>query len=432
MASKTIGNLAKMSKLFQPMSIEILDKRNKEVSKNFKLLSNYGIIKSVNTGMYALLPLGMRALNKLIDLVDKEMAKIGAEKILLPALTSTALWKRSDRYDSNKTELFTVTDRHNKEYILSPTCEEQICDLISSMGHLPHKLLPLRLYQISSKWRDEMHPRLDLLRSREFVMKDLYTFDSSLEYAQQTYNLVCKSYDNIFKKLGIKYVKAVGNVGTIGGLSSHEYHYITEAGEDIVLRCPSCDFSINETIADTSNCPGCKTELHKHTTAEVGHTFLLNTKYSKPFQVKYLEYNEINTAAMGCFGLGLSRILMLAVETLSINNEMRWPVKLAPYTACVIPPKVGSKEEATSAYVQQLSEILCKRDIDAILDDRTRFTIGKRMLYARATGYPYIIVIGKAATQSTPLFELHDLNNSVSHEFTLEQLDNYFADIDLS
>ncbi|KYM96362.1 putative prolyl-tRNA synthetase, mitochondrial [Cyphomyrmex costatus] len=434
MASKTkIVNLTRMSKMFQPLTTnESFDSGEKTevTSKSHKLMINYGIIKPVSIGMYAILPLGMRILNKLIDIVDKEMANIGAEKILLPALTPTKLWKKTDRYESNKTELFTVTDRHKKEYILSPTHEEAICDLISSAGqtvHIPTKLLPFKLYQISSKWRDEMKPRLGLLRSREFIMKDLYTFDTSLDNAQQTYDLVCESYNNIFRQIGIKYTKS--DMGTIGGLISHEYHYISDIGEDTILQCPSCQFSINQSISETKNCPKCKNELQSYTVAEVGHTFLLDTKYSKPLKALFIEQNKPTPMVMGCFGLGLTRIIMLAVEILSTNNEIRWPIKLAPYTVCIIPPKTGSKEESTTVYVEQLFEIFYKRNIDAILDDRTNYTIGKRLVFARALGYPYIIVIGKAATQSIPLFEIHDVNNSTYRELSLDQMSNYFDNI---
>ncbi|XP_071555239.1 probable proline--tRNA ligase, mitochondrial isoform X1 [Temnothorax nylanderi] len=433
MASKTkIINLTRMSKIFQPLatsgSLDSVEK-TEIASKGHKLMINYGIIKPVSIGMYALLPLGVRILNKLIELVDKEMANIGAEKILLPALTPAALWKKTDRLDSNKTELFTVIDRHKKMYILSPTYEEAICDLVSSVGQLSTKSLPLKLYQISSKWRDEMKPRLGLLRSREFIMKDLYTFDTNLDNARHTYDLVCESYNNIFRQIGIKYIKSIGDVGAIGGLMSHEYHYISDIGEDTILQCPSCNFSINQSISETTSCPECKNELHQHIAAEVGHTFLLDTKYSQPLKAMYVEQHKSKPMVMGCFGLGLSRIITLAAEILSTNNEIRWPIKLAPYTVCIIPPKAGSKEEDTSVYVEQLSEILCKRDIDAILDDRSHHTIGKRLVFARALGYPYIIVIGKAATQSVPLFEIHDVNNSTYRELSLDQISDYFDNI---
>ncbi|XP_071555016.1 probable proline--tRNA ligase, mitochondrial [Temnothorax nylanderi] len=215
------------------------------------------------------------------------------------------------------------------------------------------------------------------------------------------------------------------DVGAIGGLMSHEYHYISDIGEDTILQCPS----INQSISETTSCPECKNELHQHIAAEVGHTFLLDTKYSQPLKAMYVEQHKSNPMVMGCFGLGLSRIITLAAEILSTNNEIRWPIKLAPYTVCIIPPKAGSKEEDTSVYVEQLSEILCKRDINAILDDRTHHTIGKRLVFARALGYPYIIVIGKTATQSVPLFEIHDVNNSTYRELSLNQISDYFDNI---
>ncbi|KAL0130608.1 hypothetical protein PUN28_002325 [Cardiocondyla obscurior] len=433
MASKTkIINLARLSRVFHPLSTSgtLVGEETTEItSKSHRLMVDYGIIKPVSPGMYALLPLGMRVLDKLVKLIDKEMANIGAEKILLPALTLAKLWEKTDRYDVSKPELFTVADRHKKEYILSPTYEEAICNLMSLTGPFSTKLLPLKLYQISSKWRDEMKPRLGFLRSREFIMKDLYTFDTSLDNAKHTYNLVCESYNNIFRQLGVKYVKSIGDVGTIGGLMSHEYHYISDIGEDTILACPSCNFSINGNISETTNCLECKNKLNSHTVAEVGHTFLLDTKYSQPLKAMYIEQNKFKPMAMGCFGLGLSRIITLIVDILSTRNEIRWPVKLAPYTVCIIPPKDGSKEESTSIYVEQLFEILYKRNVDTILDDRSHYTIGKRLLFARALGYPYIIVIGKSATQTIPLFEIHDVNNSTCRELSLDQICDYFDNV---
>lgn len=185
--------------------------------------------------MYAYLPLALRVLNKLTTLVDNEMEKIGAQKILLPALTSASLWEKTDRYNNNKSELFILQDRTKKEYILSPvsyslilshylnhmnkhnminkcfiliqTCEETICNLLSSSGLVPLQILPVKLYQISSKWRDEMKPRHGFLRSREFLMKDLYTFDFTLNNAQETYEEVCEVYENIFKNIGVTFIK---------------------------------------------------------------------------------------------------------------------------------------------------------------------------------------------------------------------------------
>ncbi|XP_076241643.1 prolyl-tRNA synthetase 2-like protein, mitochondrial isoform X2 [Calliopsis andreniformis] len=333
----SVCNASKLSQLFKPITSTRPNAKKDIISKSYDNLLKYGIMKQINTGMYALLPLGLRVMNKLANLVENEMKRIGAQKIQLPALTSSHLWKKTNRLESNKTELFIVKDRHKKEYILSPTYEETICNLISSTGVLSPKLLPLKLYQISSKWRNEMKPRLGFLRSNEFIMKDLYTFDATLADAEKTYESVCNAYDNIFQKIGIATIKAVGDTGTIGGLKSHEYHYITDIGEDTVCICPSCKYSINKAIYNEKHCPQCKNTLFEQCTAEVGHTFLLGVKYTEPLNAMYHSYeNEIKPLVMGCFGLGLSRIFTVAVEILSTENELRWPKILAPYTVMVV------------------------------------------------------------------------------------------------
>ena len=422
------SNITRLSQLFQPVMSTIPNiKGAKTSSKSYDNLTKYGLIRPVNNGMYALLPLGMRVLNKLTNIVDHEMEKAGAQKILLPAMTSVNLWKRTDRFQSNQIELFKIKDRHNKEYILSPTYEETICSLLSSVGTLSPKILPLKLYQISSKWRDEMKPYLGFLRSREFIMKDLYTFDTTLDNARRTYEAVCEVYDNIFQKLGVAYTKAVGDTGSIGGLMSHEYHYVSDIGQDNIFLCSSCQYSINKVVCKESHCPQCGNAFLEQHTAEVGHAFLLDTKYTQPLHATYKQNNNLSPLVMGCFGLGLSRIFTVAVEILSSKDELRWPTLLAPYTVCIVTPKAGSKEESAFQYVDPVVEIVNRLKVDAVLDDRTKLTIGQRMLQARLIGYPYVIVIGKSALESTPLFEIHDVNNSTRVDVPLASIHDYFA-----
>ncbi|XP_078033233.1 prolyl-tRNA synthetase 2-like protein, mitochondrial isoform X2 [Augochlora pura] len=388
-------------------------------------LVKYGFIKPVNNGMYAYLPLGIRVLDKITNLVDNEMEKVGAQKLLLPALTATKLWKRTKRFDNNRDELFEVHDRHDKHYILNPTCEESICDLISSIKPLSPKLLPLRLYQISNKWRDEMKPRYGFFRSREFIMKDLYTFDATLENANETYETICEAYDNIFKLIGITFIKAIGDTGTIGGLKSHEYHYKCEIGDDILCLCPGCNQAINKSVCKESHCHQCNKSFLEQNTTEVGHAFLLDTKYTEPLKAEcHIQHKHV-PLVMGCYGLGLSRLLTAMTETLPINGELRWPKNLAPYTVCVIPPKAGSKEESATQYVDKILEILRQLNIDAVLDDRTNLTIGSRLRLSSATGYPYVIIIGKDAMKSPPTFEVHNVNDSSRFDLSLEGIYSY-------
>ncbi|XP_043268830.1 probable proline--tRNA ligase, mitochondrial [Venturia canescens] len=426
--SKNLINVNTVSRLFQPIKAIPKDAvlKPNNVSKGYKLMVDMGIIKQANPGMHTLMPLGLRVLQKLINIVDKEMNKLGAQKLLLPNLTNASLWEKTNRLQNVDNELFTLQDRHKNVFILSPTHEEAITDLVASMGPMSSKQLPLMLYQISSKWRDEKKPRLGLFRGREFIMKDLYTFDSSLENAQNTYSAVREAYENIFKHIGIEYTIAVGDTGIMGGTLSHEYHYLSDIGEDRVLSCHSCGFYINSTMYSDHLCGTCHSPLLVHKAVEVGHTFLLGTRYSEPLHATYRDENKTKPMMMGCYGLGLTRLIATAVETLSKEHELRWPKHIAPYTVCIVPPKKGSTQEPASHYSMKIYEFLENNNIDVIIDDRDDLTIGRRMLDANRTGYTYLIVIGKQAVEKTPHFEIHDINNSNSFLFTLEQLKDFF------
>ncbi|XP_046739258.1 probable proline--tRNA ligase, mitochondrial isoform X2 [Diprion similis] len=348
MSKKLLPRVNRISKLFQPLNIIPKDSkpRDEVPSKSYKLMVDMGIIRQSSTGMYNLLPLGLRALEKLNTLVDEEMANIDAQKVLLPHLVPSKLWKATGRLEAAENELFMLHDRHQKQYILSPTHEEAVTNLIASISPLSQKTLPIKLYQISSKWRDEIKPRLGVLRGREFTMKDLYTFDADLDKAKETYDLV-------------------------------------------------------------------------------GHTFLLGTKYSEPLKATYIANGKPAPLIMGCFGLGLTRILGAALEILSSDEELRWPRPLVPYEVCVIPPKDGSKETSASRYADDIYQVIQQSGMDVILDDRTHFTIGKRMIDARKTGYPYIVVVGKRSTEPRPIFEIHDLYEDKQLNLSFEGVIDY-------
>lgn len=245
-------------------------------------------------------------------------------------------------------------------------------------------------------------------------MKDMYSFDVSEDAARQTYESVCQAYSRLFARLGLRCVQVQADTGNIGGTLSHEFQLPADIGEDRLLVCGSCSFSANvETLsADRTDCPQCNTgTLVESRGIEVGHTFYLGKKYSNIFQATFSSpQNKLTVAEMGCFGLGVTRILAAAIEVMSTEDEIRWPGLIAPYQVCVLPPKRGSKlDEAavvTEELVHSLGEALpCLRG-EVVLDDRTQMTIGKRLKDASKLGYPYIIVVGQGALEETPKFEV--------------------------
>ncbi|KAH6678151.1 prolyl-tRNA synthetase-like protein [Halenospora varia] len=214
------------------------------------LLIRAGFLRQAHSGIFHMLPLGRRVQDKLEKLIDKYMAKLGSSKVDLSSISSEKLWERSGRLGSVGSELFRFKDRKEAGYLLSPTHEEEITSLVASSVK-SYKELPIRLYQISRKYRDELRPRHGLLRSREFIMKDLYTFDSSVPLALSTYEDVRKMYSALFDELKIPYLVAEADSGDMGGNLSHEFHFPTSKGEDHVISCAGCGYVANEELAES-------------------------------------------------------------------------------------------------------------------------------------------------------------------------------------
>lgn len=245
-------------------------------------------------------------------------------------------------------------------------------------------------------------------------MKDMYSFDVSEEAAYQTYESVCQAYTRLFARLGLRCVQVQADTGNIGGKLSHEFQLPADIGEDRLLVCGSCSFSANvETMSsDRTDCPQCEAgTLEESKGIEVGHTFYLGKKYSEVFKATFSNaQNKLSVAEMGCYGLGVTRILAAAVEVMSTEEGIRWPGLLAPYQVCVLPPKKGSKMDELAVLadnlVHTLGDALPRLRGEVVLDDRTQMTIGKRLKDAARLGYPYVIVVGQGATEDVPKFEV--------------------------
>ncbi|XP_006146171.1 probable proline--tRNA ligase, mitochondrial [Tupaia chinensis] len=413
------GQRLVLSRLFQPQNLredQVLSLEGKSgdlTCKSQRLMLQVGLIHPASPGCYHLLPYTVRALEKLVRVIDQEMLAIGGQKVNMPSLTPAELWRATGRWDLMGKELLRLRDRHDKEYCLGPTHEEAVTALVATQKTLSYKQLPLLLYQVTRKFRDEPRPRFGLLRGREFYMKDMYTFDSSPEAAQQTYSLVCDAYCSLFDRLGLQFVKVQADVGSIGGTMSHEFQLPVDVGEDRLVVCSSCSFSANmETLGMSQmNCPVCQGPLTETKGIEVGHTFYLGTKYSSIFNAQFTDvHGKAALAEMGCYGLGVTRILAAAIEVLSTEDGIRWPSLIAPYQACLIPPKKGSKEAAAAELLGHLhdhiSEALPQLRGEVLVDDRTHLTIGNRLKDAGKLGYPFVIIAGKRALEDPAHLEV--------------------------
>ncbi|XP_005001131.2 probable proline--tRNA ligase, mitochondrial isoform X1 [Cavia porcellus] len=413
------GQRLVLSGMFQPQNLRedqvlsLEDRPSNLTCKSQRLMLQGGLILPASPGCYHLLPYTVRAMEKLVRVIDQEMQAIGGQKIDMPSLCPAELWRATSRWQLMAKELLRLRDRHGKEYCLGPTHEEAVTALVASQKNLSYKQLPFLLYQVTRKFRDEPRPRFGLLRGREFYMKDMYTFDSSPEAARQTYSLVCDAYCSLFNRLGLRFIKAQADVGSIGGTMSHEFQLPVDIGEDQLVICPSCSFSANKETLDSlqTNCPACQGPLTETKGIEVGHTFYLGTKYSSIFSAQFANaHGELSLAEMGCYGLGVTRILAAALEVLSTEDCIRWPSLLAPYQVCLIPPKKGSKEAAATELVEQLHDHIIERAPqlrgEVVLDDRTHLTIGSRLKDAHKLGYPFVIIAGKRALEVPAHFEV--------------------------
>ncbi|XP_055610124.1 probable proline--tRNA ligase, mitochondrial isoform X2 [Uranotaenia lowii] len=428
--------MIRLSKIFQPTLVKpknAIVKNQDITSKSQRLLLEQGLVRQAGNGTFYMLPLLQRSLQKAIDLIDGFMQQhVEAQKLTLPILTSADLWRKSGRLDSATGELMTTNDRHDKLQILGPTHEESITALLAAISPVSYRQFPLRLYQISTKFRDEMKPRFGLLRAKEFIMKDLYTFDVGLAEARRTYEEVNEAYANIFNAIGVPFVRVSGDTGLMGGSMSHEYHFPSDVGEDQLVRCDECGMSCNHELFHTVKiCEKCN---HKNVVRqmgiEVGHAFILEDKYSKVLGAKFLnETGKPETLQMGCYGIGVSRLVAAGVEVLSTEKDIIWPFKLAPFKVCIIPPKVGSKEqEIGDRWLRTMYDALTtipNLQPDIVVDDRPNMTIGKRLVDAKKTGFPIAVVIGpKAVRETNAIFEVHHLVKPSSSELFFSEAIN--------
>lgn len=353
----------RMSKLLAPTLRE--DPTEAEVISH-KLMLRAGMIRKLAAGIYTLLPLGLRVIQKISQIVREEMNRAGAQEIFMPALLPSELWQETERWGEYGKELFRIKDRHDREYCLGPTHEEIITDLVRT-SITSYRQLPISLYQIQTKFRDEIRPRFGLMRGREFSMKDCYSFHTSEEDLKREYQNMYEAYCRIFDRIGFKYRVIKADSGLIGGNFSQEFMVLAESGE--------------EDLGDTRG-------------IEVGHIFQLGTKYSEKMKCVYLdENNKEKPMVMGCYGIGISRIAAAAIEQSHDANGIIWPTSIAPYKVAIIPAKTDSEEQKQAA-----EKIYKEIGDDALLDDR-QISFGIRMKDLDLIGIPIKIIVGKALAE---------------------------------
>jgi len=365
-------------------------------SASHKLLLRAGCIRMLMAGVYSYLPLGLRVLDNIESIIRRQMNACGASELLLPALQPLELWKQSGRDKLLSDIMFKFVDRKGRNLCLGPTHEEVITELVKSYIS-SYRQLPLVLYQIQTKFRDEIRPRFGLVRSCEFIMKDAYSFDKDEAGLAGNYALMHDVYKRIFKRCGLEILTTEADPGMMGGSVSHEFMVPAASGEDMVTACPACKFAKTGEIAGKQACPKCKTEMQKINTIEVGHIFKLGTKYSASMRANFIDAKgRQQPLIMGCYGIGVSRLIPAIIEQNHDKAGIIWPAQVSPYQVIILALDITQKkimDLALKIYAQ-----LKDAGINVLFDDRDE-RAGVKFKDADLVGIPLQIVLGKEAMQ---------------------------------
>ncbi len=389
-----------------------------EISLNAKLLTKAGFVQKLSSGVYSYLPLGLRVLNKIENIIREEMNNIGGQELLMPALQAKEIWEESGRWGTAD-YLYKLKDRQKKEYALGATHEEVVSS-IARKQIASYRDLPLYLYQIQTKFRDELRPKSGLLRTKEFSMKDLYSFHADEEDFKKYYEQVKKAYLKIFKRCGFeKVIVSEAGGGSFTEEYTHEFQIPTEAGEDTIIFCPKGDYAKNREISEYKKgdkCPLCGKDLEEKKTIEVGNIFPLGTRFSKPMAINFIGRDgKKKPVIMGCYGIGPSRVMGAIVEISHDKNGIIWPEETAPFKIHLIELKGASGEK--------IYQDLQKRGIEVLYDDRD-ISAGEKFADADLIGVPYRIVMSEKTIRADKI-ELKKRNKGATKLIKEEEIINY-------
>ena len=356
-----------------------------------------GLVHMLTSGVYSYLPLGLKVLRRIEHIIREEMNRAGAAELFLPCLQPIELWKQTGRDKVLKDVMIKFTDNRGRAMCLGPTHEEVITDLVKNYVQ-SYRQLPVTLYQIQTKFRDELRTRFGIVRACEFIMKDAYSFDRDLEGLQKNYQLMYEAYQNIFRRCGLDAIIIEADSGAMGGSLSHEFLVTAPIGEDTILHCPSCQnyCSISGDRVAGAQCPKCRRGALKSEVAiELGHIFQLGTKYSQAQHAQFLdEDGKQKPMIMGCYGIGVSRVIAAIIEKHHDERGIQWPQEVAPFDIEIVPLPAGNESPEIMDLADKYYKDLTKAGYDVLLDDRPE-TAGVKFNDADLIGIPLRIIIGK-------------------------------------
>jgi len=397
------------------------DKSADTVSASHDLLTRAGYVDQLMAGVYTFLPLGLKVLKNIENIIRKNMVDADGQEILMPVLQPKENWLKTGRWDTLDV-LFKIKSSGDKDYALGPTHEEIVSPL-AKKNILSYRDLPFSIFQIQTKFRDELRAKSGILRTREFLMKDMYSFHETQEDQDKYYDRMIEVYFNVFKDLGIgKETYLTFASGGSFSKYSHEFQMVTDAGEDIIYICDKCKTAINREIKDeTPVCPSCSSNSFQEKKAvEVGNIFHLGTKFSLPFDLKFKDKDGVEKPViMGCYGIGLSRAMGAIVEANHDEKGIIWPKEIAPYTAHLI--EIKSEDKNVNATAIKIYQDLQKQGIQVLYDDRVDKSVGEKFAEADLIGMPYRIIISEK-TLAKDSVEVKERSKSTAELVQIKQL----------
>lgn len=349
------------------------------------LLIRAGFIDKLASGIYSFLPLGKIVSDKICQIIRKNLNEIGAQELILPVMQPREIWEETGRWQTIDPPLFKFKNRHEKEFALGPTHEEVLVDIVRDRI-FSWQDLPQNLYQIQTKFRNEQRATSGLLRTREFLMLDSYSFHTTQEDLKKHYAEVTDAFRKIFDECGLKPILTRASSGTIGGSISHEFILLTEVGEDRIYLCGKCGFAANSEIFKDKKCPECGSDLKEERGIELAHIFLLGDLYSKKMGANFADKNnQKKPIIMGCYGIGVGRLLAAVLEKYHDEKGMMWPVNLAPYSLYLIDLSSSKKGE-------EIYKNLQDQNYQILFDDR-EVSAGVKFADSDLLGFPIRLVV---------------------------------------
>lgn len=428
-----------LSKFFLPV---LKENPSEAKIKSHILMLRSGMIKQSSAGIYSWLPLGIKVIRNIEKIIKKRMEEVNIPEMLMPCIQNGELWKQSGRYDAYGPEMLKIKDRHNNDLLFSPTNEELFTEIIKPFVK-SYKALPLAMYQIQWKFRDEIRPRFGVMRGREFFMKDGYSLDVDKDSAIDTYNKVFKAYIKIFEDMDLNVIPVKGDPGPIGGNLNHEFQIVAETGEGEIFYDKKFDdidkknldiysldkiYAAAEDVHDEKTCGVNSTDLICKRAIEVGHIFYFGTKYSEVLGANINnKEGKLSPIHMGSYGIGVSRLVGAIIEANHDDKGIIWPKNVAPFNVSII---YLLKDEDTKSKLDNFYKNLSSVGIDVLFDDSDD-RAGAKFATHDLIGSTFQIIAGRKFLESG-IVEFKNRKTSEVIEITLDsafdKLKEYFID----